>query len=169
MSATELTPVAAEGAAAAGAAGLNATELDAWRGLLRVHASLMKALDSELEAAHRLPLTSYEVLIQLADAPERKMRMCDLADSVLLSRSGMSRLVDRLERDGLLERAACANDARGSFAVLTDAGADVLSAARPTHHEGIRRGFLAHFSEDELEQLASYWQRLLPPAQPPAA
>lgn len=159
MSATDLRP--GEGIPSGG---LDATELGAWKGLLRVHASLMKSLDAELEATHRLPLTSYEVLIQLADAPERKMRMCDLADSVLLSRSGMSRLVDRLERDGLLERAACPNDARGSFAVLTDAGAELLEAARPTHHEGIRRGFLAHFSEGELEQLAAYWSRLLPPA-----
>lgn len=135
--------------------------------MLRVHASLMKALDAELEDAHRLPLTSYEVLIQLADAPERKMRMCDLADSVLLSRSGMSRLVDRLERDGLLEREACANDARGSFAVITPAGLELLASARPTHHEGIRRRFLAHFSEQELEQLAEYWSRVLADRQPP--
>lgn len=162
MSATELTP-------AEQATGLSSTELGAWKGLLRVHASLMKRLDAELEAAHRLPLTSYEVLIQLADAPERKMRMCDLADSVLLSRSGMSRLVDRLERDGLLQRAACPNDARGAFAVLTDAGAELLDAARPTHHEGIRRGFLEHFDEAELEQLATYWARLLPPTQSPAS
>jgi DNA-binding MarR family transcriptional regulator len=161
MSATDLTP-----AEHATAAGLTPTELGAWKGLLRVHASLMKTLDAELESAHRLPLTSYEVLIQLADAPERKMRMCDLADSVLLSRSGMSRLVDRLERDGLLERAACAKDARGSFAVLTDAGAEVLHAARPTHHEGVRRGFLSQFSDEELRQMAEYWSRLLPPQQP---
>ena len=89
---------------AAAVEGLCPAELAAWRGLLRVHASVLKALDAEMEAAHGLPLTSYEVLIQLADAPEQRMRMCDLADSVLLSRSGMSRLVDRLERDGLLPR-----------------------------------------------------------------
>lgn len=128
MSATELPS-----ASASPATGLDAVELGAWKGLLRVHASLMKSLDAELEASHRLPLTSYEVLIQLADAPDRKMRMCDLADSVLLSRSGMSRLVDRLERDGLLERAACPNDARGSFAVLTAAGRSCSRPlARPT-------------------------------------
>ena len=94
----------------------------------------MKALDAELEAAHGLPLTSYEVLMQLADAPEPRMRMCDLADSVLLSRSGMSRLVDRLERDGLICRAACTNDARGAFACITDRGprADRRGRARRT-------------------------------------
>ncbi|HEY4280806.1 MAG TPA: MarR family transcriptional regulator [Conexibacter sp.] len=155
MSATGLTPTESE------PAGLCAGELGAWKGMLRVHASLMKALDAELEATHRLPLTSYEVLMQLAEAPDQKMRMCDLADSVLLSRSGMSRLVDRLERDGLLERAACTNDARGSFAVLTVAGRELLDAARPTHHAGVRRLFLEHFDEDELELLSSYWAKVL--------
>ena len=110
-------PMAVTSPPAAAVEGLCPAELDAWRGLLRVHASVLKELDAEMEAAHGLPLTSYEVLIQLADAPEHKMRMCDLADSVLLSRSGMSRLVDRLERDGLLCRAACTNDARGAVRV----------------------------------------------------
>lgn len=162
MSATDLTSAEDEAPT-----GLDATELGAWQGLLRVHASLLKELDAELEASHRLPLSSYEVLIRLADAPDRRMRMCDLADSVLLSRSGMSRLVDRLEREGLLERAACANDARGSFAVITEAGLELLATARPTHHEGIRRRFLAHFSEQELEQIAGFWSRVLDAAQPP--
>lgn len=137
-------------------------ELCAWRGLLRVHASMLKALDGELEATHGLPLSSYEVLMHLADAPDHKMRMCDLADSVLLSRSGMSRLVDRLERDGLLKRAACTNDARGAFACITPDGLALLEQARPTHLSGVRRRFLAQFSEDELRQLGQYWARLLP-------
>lgn len=157
MATTDVTTSAME----ARQPGLGPDELAAWKGLLRVHASLMKALDTELESAHRLPLTSYEVLIQLADAPERRMRMCDLADSVLLSRSGMSRLVDRLERDGLLARAACPNDARGSFACITEAGLELLAEARPTHHEGIRRRFLEHFDEQELVQLGAFWTRVL--------
>lgn len=162
MSATDLTPAEDEASP-----GLCSTELGAWKGLLRVHASLLKALDAELETAHRLPLSSYEVLMQLADAPDRRMRMCDLADSVLLSRSGMSRLVDRLERDGLLERTPCPNDARGSFAVITEDGVALLAAARPTHHEGIRRRFLEHFSDEELELLSQYWARVLAAQQPP--
>lgn len=137
-------------------------ELEAWRGLLKVHACVMKTLDAELETAHGLPLTSYEALIALADAPERRLRMCDLADRVHLSRSGMSRLVDRLERDGLIERCACDRDARGAYAVLTARGLAVLEDARPTHLAGVRRRFLAHFSEDELRQLADWWARLLP-------
>ncbi|MGB2710632.1 MAG: MarR family transcriptional regulator [Conexibacter sp.] len=140
---------------------LTEVELDAWRGLLRVHACMLKTLDAELEASHRLPLMSYEVLMQLADAPEHRMRMCDLADSVLLSRSGMSRLVDRLERDGLIKRQACTADARGAFACITPAGLDAVAAARPTHLAGVRRCFLAHFSEAELQQLGTFWARLL--------
>src|SRR3982751_7019004 len=92
--------------------------LGAWRGMLRVHSALVKALDAEWLAGHELPLTSYEVLINLQAAPGRRRRMAELADGVLLSRSGMTRLVDRLERDGLLERDACADDGRGTFAVL---------------------------------------------------
>lgn len=156
MSTTDATPGEVEAQA-----GLSAAELGAWRGLLRVHASLMKELDAELEAAHRLPLTSYEVLLQLAEAPDQRMRMCDLADSVLLSRSGMSRLVDRLERDGLIERAACSVDARGSYAVITPAGLELLAAARPAHHEGVRRRFVSHFGDDELAQMTMFWERLL--------
>jgi DNA-binding MarR family transcriptional regulator len=147
---------------AAAIEGLCPAELAAWRGLLRVHANVLKALDTEMEAAHGVQLTSYEVLIHLAEAPERRMRMCDLADSVLLSRSGMSRLVDRLERDGLLIRCACTHDARGAFACITEAGLELLEQARPTHLAGIRRRFLAQFGEDELRLLGAFWDRLVP-------
>ena len=139
-------------------------ELGAWRGLLRVHSALVKALDAELLAEHDLPLTSYEVLINLQAAPDQRRRMAELADGVLLSRSGMTRLVDRLERDGLLERDACASDGRGTFAVLTPKGEELLSRARRSHLDGVRERFLQHFSEDELEQLARLWNRVLPGA-----
>src|ERR687898_1278384 len=137
-------------------------ELGAWRGLLRVHSALVKALDAELLATHGLPLTSYEVLINLQAAPGRRRRMAELADGVLLSRSGMTRLVDRLERDGLLERDACVSDGRGTFAVLTDQGEELLSRARRTHLDGVRERFLEHFTEDELELLARFWNRVQP-------
>src|SRR3954451_19288495 len=116
---------------------LSPLELGAWRGLLRVHTALVKALDAELSEAHDLPLSSYEVLITLETAPNRKRRMAELADSVLLSRSGMTRLVDRLEREGLLERDTCTADGRGCFAVLTPKGAELLESARPTHLDGV--------------------------------
>ena len=140
---------------------LDARELRAWRGLLRVHDQLSKALDAELEAAHGLPLTSYEVLLYLSDADEGRMRMHDLAASVLLSRSGLTRLVDRLERDGYLERCSCAHDARGAFAVLTPAGREKLEAARTTHLAGVRKLFLSHFTDEELERLGEAWDRVL--------
>jgi DNA-binding MarR family transcriptional regulator len=90
--------------------------------------------------------------------------MAELADSVLLSRSGMTRLVDRLEDNGLLARDTCTDDGRGCFAVLTDKGAELLAEARPTHLDGVRERFLTHFTDDELQQLASFWERVLPGA-----
>jgi DNA-binding MarR family transcriptional regulator len=143
---------------------LSPAELGAWRGMLRVHTALVKALDAELAAAHDLPLSSYEVLIALESAPGRRRRMAELADSVLLSRSGMTRLVDRLANCGLIERDLCTDDGRGCFAVLTDKGAELLASARPTHLDGVRERFLAHFAEDELRLLASWWERVLPGA-----
>src|SRR6201989_1560125 len=89
---------------------LDERELRAWRGLLRAHAALTKALDADLEAAHGLPLSSYEVLMYLNDAEDSRMRMCDLAASVISSRSGLTRLADRLEREGLSRRASCERD-----------------------------------------------------------
>lgn len=140
---------------------LTTQELRAWRGLLRVHAALAKALDAELEAAHGLQLSSYEVLMYLADADGERMRMCDLASSILLSRSGLTRLVDRLAREGLLERVACDADARGAFAKLTPAGREKLREARATHLAGVRAMFLDRFTPEELDQMGAAWDRVL--------
>jgi DNA-binding MarR family transcriptional regulator len=143
---------------------LTPRELRAWRGLLRVHATLVKALDAELERAHGLSLTSYEVLLFLNDSPEGRLRMHDLASSVLLSRSGLTRLADRLERDGFIEREACESDARGSFAVITAAGREKLCAARVTHLDGVRRHFLSHLDDEAQDRLGDVWERVLPGA-----
>jgi DNA-binding MarR family transcriptional regulator len=141
---------------------LSSAELAVWRGFLRVHTALAGQLDAELDAAHGIPLSSYEVLINLQSAPERRLRMADLADRTLLSRSGMTRLVDRLERQGLLARDTCASDARGCFAVLTDEGEALLAKARPTHLDGVRAKFLAHLEPADYERLAQLWERMLP-------
>ena len=141
---------------------LDERELRAWRGMLRAHAALTKALDADLDAAHGLPLSSYEVLLYLNDAEDRRMRMRDLAASVILSRSGLTRLADRLEREGLIRRESCPSDARGAFAVLTPVGAEKLAAARTTHLAGVRSLFLQHFSEDELDVLGDAWDRVVP-------
>ena len=100
----------------------------------------------------------------LNDADGRKMRMRDLAASVILSRSGLTRLADRLEREGLIRRESCSDDARGAYAVLTPAGAQKLALARSTHLSGVRSLFLQHFSEAELETLAEAWERVVPGA-----
>jgi len=136
-------------------------ELDAWRGFLRTHSTLLRELDDELTRQHGLPVSSYDVLVQLDEAPEGRLRMSALADAVLLSRSGLSRLVTRLESQDLIERLECANDARGSYAAITDAGRDRLNEARVTHRAGVRARFLDHLSERELRQLAKAWSRLL--------
>ena len=115
-----------------GLALLSGAELASWRGFLRVHAALERELDAELAERHGLPLSSYEVLLTVADAPGERMRMSEIADSVLLSRSGVTRLVDRLERDGLVERIPCEDDARGQYAVLTSRGREAFDAARVT-------------------------------------
>jgi len=142
-------------------AGFDELEMAAWAGFLRTHAKLVRELDDELTRAHGLPLSSYDVLVQLANAPDRQMRLSQLADAVLLSRSGLSRLVARLVDQGLLERIECADDARGAFAVLTDAGSDRLEAARETHRAGVRRRFLGELSEAQQRQLAAAWATLL--------
>ena len=141
---------------------LDERELRAWRGMLRAHAALTKALDADLDTAHGLPLSSYEVLLYLNDAPDRRMRMRDLASSVILSRSGLTRLADRLEREGLIRRESCSSDARGAYAVLTPDGAEMLAVARTTHLAGVRSLFLQHFADDELDALGDAWDRVVP-------
>jgi DNA-binding MarR family transcriptional regulator len=128
--------------------------------MLRAHAALTRALDAQLAREHKLPLSSYEVLLFLADAPDGQMRMSELAESVLLSRSGLTRLVDRLERDGLLKRERCESDARGLFAEITPKGRRLFDAARRTHLDGVRALFLDRFSRDELRTLGGLWQKL---------
>jgi DNA-binding MarR family transcriptional regulator len=139
---------------------LDEEELAAWRGMLRAHAELVRELDAELAREHDMPLSSYEVLLYLNDSPEGRMRMSELADSVLLSRSGLTRLVDRLERQGLLKRERCESDARGLFAEITQEGRKAFAEARKTHLDGVRRVFLNRFSRDELRTLGGLWQKL---------
>ncbi len=137
-------------------------ELRAWRGLLRAHGCLAKRLDAELERAHGLPMTSYQVLDHLQEAQGGRMRMCDLAEQAQLSRSGLTRMVDRLEREGLLERCSCDHDARGSYACLTVSGRERVEEAHVTHLAVVREHFLSRFSESELSLLADMWERIAP-------
>jgi DNA-binding MarR family transcriptional regulator len=130
-------------------------EQRAWVALLRAHASAMRRFNGELMSAHELTLNDYEVLLRLAQEPERMMRRVDLAKSVLLTPSGITRLLEGLERCGYVERASCSSDARVTYALLTDEGYEKLRQASSTHVEGIRSHFAGRFSEEELETLAS--------------
>lgn len=141
---------------------LDRRELLAWKGMLIVHARMVEAVDEVLEREHGLPLNSYEVLLKLSDAPEQSLRMGTLADRLLLSRSGLTRLVDRLESRGLVERHSCDDDRRGSYARLTAAGAEAFAEAQPTNLRTIRDLFLNHLDGSDLDALAAAWGRVLP-------
>jgi DNA-binding MarR family transcriptional regulator len=120
----------------------------------------MRNLEAELLAEQRLSLVSYDVLVQLAEAPGRRLRMAELADRVLLSRSGVTRLVDRLERAGLVCRQRVSGDGRGVIAELTPAGLDRLRIASVTHLDGIARHFVVRFDQDELARFGDLCGRL---------
>ena len=128
-------------------------QLAAWRAYLRAHATITRALEAELVAEQRLSLAAYDVLVQLAEAPERRLRMTELADAVLLSRSGVTRLVDRLERAGLVTRGRVADDGRGVAARLTDAGLARLRTAARTHLAGVHEHFVARLEPADLAAL----------------
>ncbi|MBA4170973.1 MAG: MarR family transcriptional regulator [Chloroflexi bacterium] len=133
--------------------------LAAWRAFLRAHARVIRELERELTAEQDLALTDYDVLVQLSVADERRLRMSELADRLLLSRSGATRLVDRLVADGLVERVTCEVDRRGQWASLTDAGYERLRLASPTHLRGVATHFLDRLSAEDLASL----KRMLAP------
>lgn len=155
------TDTASRGELASTEPGLSARELSVWRAFLRSHATLVRRLERDLVAAHDLPLAWYEVLLQLAEQPGRRMRMTDLADRVLLSRSGLTRLVDRLVTEGLVERTVCPSDARGTYTVLTADGLGRLRAAAPTHVRGLAAYLTRALSEAELDILKELLDKLL--------
>jgi DNA-binding MarR family transcriptional regulator len=133
-----------------------------WRSFLRAHASVMGELERELVAEAGMPLGWYDVLLQLVEAPGRRLRMAELAERVLLSRSGLTRLIDRLQAEGLVRREPSPDDARGTYTVLTPEGFARLRAAAPVHLAGVRQHWLAHFSDDELRALGGLLSRLAP-------
>lgn len=135
-------------------------ELAAWRGLLETHSGLIRKLDAQLRAEHGLSLSAYEVLIFLADAPDRRLRMAEISERALMSRSGLTRLVDRLVDTGYVTRCAAESDGRGTFAELTEAGSKAIIAARKTHRQGVRKLFLDHLTVTDQLALADIWTRL---------
>ena len=135
-------------------------EQRAWVGLVRAHASTTRRFSADLENNHGLTLSDYEVLLHLAHAPDRMLRRVDLARSVLLTPSGITRLLEGLEQCGYVERAKCETDARVTYARLTDSGYNKLREASSTHVEGIRAHFSERFSREELETLHGLLSRL---------
>lgn len=135
--------------------------LDAWRTFLRAHARLVRELERELQEEQQLALADYDVLVQLASAGEHRLRMSELADRLLLSRSGATRLVDRLVGEGLVERATCEEDRRGQWASLTNAGRARLRRASPTHLRGVATHFLDRLSSAELTALEGMLARVI--------
>jgi len=132
-----------------------------WRQFLRAHATTIRRLEADLAAEHQMPLASYDVLVQLVEAPDQRLRMTELAERVLLSRSGLTRLVDRLERQGLVRREPSALDARGFYAVLTDEGYDRLRTAARTHLRGVNDYVVSRLTGAELAQLGKLCAKLV--------
>ncbi|GAC1591232.1 MAG: MarR family transcriptional regulator [Acidimicrobiales bacterium] len=135
--------------------------LAVWADFLRAHAILTDVLGRELAEATGLPLSWYDVLIQLHGVPDGQLRMQELAAAVVLSKSGLTRLVDRLEREGLVQRTSCPSDRRGTFAAITPAGRAALSAARPVHLDGVARHFGSHLTPVQVADLAAVMRALL--------
>jgi DNA-binding MarR family transcriptional regulator len=135
--------------------------LDAWRSFIHAHARVLRRLDEELQASHELSIAEYDALLQLVNAPERRLRMSVLAERVLLSRSGITRLVDRLVAAGMVERSACVTDARGAEAALTASGLERLRAASRTHLEGVDRYFVGLLSDEDRATIERACEQML--------
>ena len=138
---------------------LNPTEMKAWRSYIIASRRMLEALDTDLDG-HDLSMADYEILAQLSDAPDRKMRMCELAEVALLSRSRLSHRMKVMEKAGWVKREACPSDKRGYFAVMTAKGWKAIVAAAPDHVESVRTRFIDHLSKGDQEVLAQIFSRV---------
>lgn len=138
-----------------------APQLEAWRSFLTAHARLTERLGRELRAEEGLHLTWYDVLVQLSEAEGHQLRMQQLAERVLLSKSGLTRLIDRMERAGYVTRSPCHDDRRGTYATMTDAGYDVLVRTAPTHLGGVRHHFAEAVDDEEAATLTAVLTRIV--------
>jgi DNA-binding MarR family transcriptional regulator len=140
---------------------LSEQHLAAWRTFLKAHAMIIDLIERDLMAARRPPLSTYDVLIELYEAPEHRLRMHELAERVVLSRSGLTRLVDRLEAEGLLTRDRCGTDRRGAYAVITEQGIEALHQTWPIYAKGIAEYFAQWLTLEEAQILESAFGRIL--------
>jgi DNA-binding MarR family transcriptional regulator len=135
--------------------------MQAWRALLTAQAVVLDAVEGQLQGVGQMPLAWFEVLVRLADEPQGALRMQDLAERLVLSRSGVTRLVDRLEAAGLIERASCPSDRRGTYAVLTESGRRALETGQPLVERAVEEHFGRHLEQAEAELLESTLGKLL--------
>jgi DNA-binding MarR family transcriptional regulator len=140
---------------------LNRTQLRAWRTFITAHATVIDRIERELAEAKQLPLSSYDVLLALVEAPDRRLRMHELAQAVVLSRSGLTRLVDRLEQEGLLKRDRTGSDRRATYAVLTLKGFRAFRRSWPIYAQGIVTYFIDYLTEDDMTALTRMLERVL--------
>ena len=138
---------------------LNPTEMKAWRNYIIASRRLLEALDVDL-VGHDLSMPDYEILAQLSDAPDRRMRMSELADIAMLSRSRLSHRMKVMETAGWVRREACPNDKRGYFAVMTAKGWKAIVAAAPDHVESVRKRFIDHLSKPDQVALAVIFEKV---------
>lgn len=141
----------------------------AWVGLLFVHSRLLRQIDARLEKADVISLDVYDLLLMLEESPKGRLRMSELAERVLISRSGMTRFVDRLEKDGLLKREPDAKDRRSMYAVVTKKGLKERERAWPVYSKAIQELFASKLSEDEARQLSDTLKRFIPESDPAGA
>jgi DNA-binding MarR family transcriptional regulator len=141
---------------------LSRDELAAWRGLLRANVYLRRELEKDLQRSHRLSGRSYDVLLHLAVAPQHRLRMTVLAEAVFFSPSGLTRLIDQLEREGLVVRERREDDTRSYDAVLSTQGLARLTAAHEDHLRLVRELFIDHLTEAQIAQLIAIWNAVDP-------
>jgi len=132
-----------------------------WRSFLQTHSTVVKYLERRMEEQHGLPLAWWDVLLQLAEGPDGRLRMGELAESVLLTRSGITRLVDRMIVEGLVDREPCAGDRRGYYAVITQKGRDTIERVGPDHSRDAWEVFLGHINEEEAVLMGKVFNRVL--------
>src|SRR4249919_389247 len=131
---------------------LSADEQQAWRATVHLSQLLMRQLDRDLNA-HGLNAHDYEILVELSEAPDHRLRMTDLADATSQSRSRLSHQISRMEKRGLVRRDECEGDKRGTFAVLTRAGFETIERVAPHHVEQVRRHFIERLTSEQLEEI----------------
>lgn len=132
-----------------------------WRSFIEAHSSIMRTLEQAMQEEHGVPLTWFDVLLHLEEAPEGRLRLGELAQSVILTRSGITRLVDRMVKAGMIRREPCPDDRRGHFAVITQKGKDTIERVGPGHSQKAQEIFLSHVSPQEAVLMRSVFLRVL--------